>query len=171
MKTLLLLRHAKAEHGQTKFDDIDRALAPCGLESTPRLGSWMAENGYFPAVALVSTARRAAQTWDLVAPAIGTQTDVRHERALYLAPPGELLARLAAIGNEMESVIIVAHNPGLEVLAQLLTGPGSNSGAAADMARGFPTAGLAVFESDADSWDDIAGDSARLAAFVRPRAL
>lgn len=171
MKTLILLRHAKTEAATSNFDDFDRALTSRGRAAAALIGGWLAENGPRPAAALVSTARRAQQTWDIVAPALGADVAEHRVRALYLATPGELLARLAAVDDAAASVIMVGHNPGMETLARLLAGPGSAPEAEADLARGMPTGGLAIFDIDADSWRDIGAVPSRLATFVRPRDL
>ncbi|MEK9661930.1 MAG: histidine phosphatase family protein [Alphaproteobacteria bacterium] len=171
MKTLLLLRHAKAEPSQTNFDDFERALAPSGREAAPRIGTWLAINGHLPGRALVSTARRAQETWDLAAAAMPEETAETRGRELYLASPGDILAFVGEHAGDAGSVVVVGHNPGIETLARLLTGPGSNESAATDLARGMPTAGLAVIECACDSWADVATAPARLTAFVRPHDL
>jgi phosphohistidine phosphatase len=171
MRTLLLLRHAKSDQGQARLDDFDRPLAPRGRKAASRMGAWLADHRLFPAVALVSSARRAQETWDLVAPHAGADAGVRRDRALYLATPGEILAVLGSVEPTAGCVLMVGHNPGFELLAQMLSGPGSDATAVADLARGYPTAGLAVFETDAGSWADLVESAVRLTAFVRPREL
>lgn len=171
MKTLILLRHAKAEPGQSNFDDFDRVLAPRGRNAAPRIGKWLAENGWLPGQAFVSTARRAQETWDLAAAAMPRAIAETRDRALYLATPGDILAFLGDHGGEADNIIVVGHNPGLETLARLLAGAGSDEAAAADLARGMPTAGLAVIECECDAWCDTATAPARLVAFVRPHDL
>jgi phosphohistidine phosphatase len=171
MRTLLLLRHAKSDWNESRLDDFDRKLAPRGRDAAPKIGRWLAENGLFPDVALVSSARRAQETWDLAAPQVGGRTDTRRERALYLATPGEILAVLGAVDPAARCVVIVGHNPGFESLAGMLAGAGSDADAAANLARGFPTAGLALFAVDSETWRDVATASVRLVRFVRPREL
>lgn len=171
MRTLILLRHAKAEAGATNFDDFERALTPRGRDAAARIGAWLAANAPKPALALVSGARRTRQTWDIVAVALAAAIPVHADRALYLATPGEVLARIGASGDSADCIVVVGHNPGIETLAGLLAGPGSTRTAVADLARGFSTAGVAVFTVDSDSWSEIGAAATRLDAFVRPRDL
>ena len=96
---------------------------------------------------------------------------VDDDRAFYLASPGEILARLAGVDDTVPCTILVGHNPGIETLAGLLAGPGSEQGAMADLARGFPTAGVAVFTLATDSWSETGAADSRLVAFLRPRDL
>ena len=117
---------------------------------------------------MVSTARRTLETWDEVESVLGEINATRYRDELYLATPGELLAQLAEIDNGVARAIVVGHNPGLESLAHLLAGPGTVPQALDDLRRGFPTAGLAVFELAGNSWSRLGADGARLVEFVRP---
>lgn len=171
MKTLILLRHAKAQPGASEFDDFDRILTPDGRRAADRIGRWLAANELTPGLALVSAASRAHQTWDIVAPLLGDNIAEQRERALYLAPPGEILAQIAAADDTVSKIILVGHNPGLESLARMLSGAGSIESAVANLARGMPTAGLAVFSLDIGPWHALASATTRLTAFIRPNDL
>lgn len=174
MMRLMLLRHAKADSGTSRLDDFARELTPRGREAAAQIGKWMVENGLFPDLVLVSEARRTQQTWDIVAPLAGDPAEVHRTRALYLATPGEILACLTDAATEARStaprcILIVGHNPGLETLAGMLAGPGSDRTAADDLARGYPTAGLGVFEIEAETWSELGNSPIRLVALMRPR--
>ena len=101
----------------------------------------------------------------------GGGASVQNHAALYLAGPGEILHQIAGVGDNFARLIVIAHNPGLESLSQFLTGPDSNADALDNLRRGFPNAGLAVFEIAGDSWSELADAGARLTEFVRPRDL
>ena len=172
MKTLILLRHAKAEAAAGNFDDFERALTARGRTAAAQVGEWLAASGTQPDLAFVSTAQRAQQTWDLAVAKLFAAPAERRTRALYLASPGDILAQLAeADAASAGCVIVVGHNPGLEILARLLAADGSEPAALDDLARGMPTAGLAVLALDVERWADAANGPARLVAFVRPRDL
>lgn len=95
-------------------------------------------------VALVSTATRTQQTWDLVRPALAV---ARQENVpeLYLASADAMLGRIRAV--EAESALVVSHNPGTEVLAEQLT-QNTDSSAYLHMLTKFPTAAFAVLRAD-----------------------
>ncbi len=171
MKLLLVMRHGKSDSNKPGQEDIERPLAPRGHKATLRVAAWIEQHGLKPDVALVSTARRARETWQLAEAAIGAAGSSEHQEALYLANPGEILEQLAGVADSFEKVIVVAHNPGLEALSHLLAGPGTNPAALDNLQRGFPTAALAVFELAGDSWAKLGSDGARLTEFVRPREL
>ena len=133
--------------------------------------AWIEHHELRPDVALVSTARRTQETWQLAAGVLGAIASTENQEALYLASAGEILEQLAGVAGSFESAIVVGHNPGLESLSHLLAGPGSDAAAIDDLRRGFPTAALAVFELAGESWSSLSTDGARLVEFVRPRDL
>lgn len=174
MLRLMLLRHAKTERDSPTGLDRDRPLAPRGHRDAPRMGAWMTQNGLVPDLALVSTAVRARQTWELVAPSLrkNVPTDLLDE--LYGADPGDLLntARHAGLGNagSPRSVVIVAHNPGLHEFALALVKSGKPQDRAA-LADNLPTGALVVIDADIDDWSDLGFQRGRLVRFMTPALL
>lgn len=171
MKRLLLMRHGKSDWNKPGQEDTERPLAPRGHKATVRVAAWIEQQGLRPDVALVSTARRAQESWQLATSILGAIASTENQEALYLASPGEILDRLAGVADSFETAIVVGHNPGLESLSHLLAGPGTNTTALNDLRRGFPTAAIAVFELAGNSWSKLNTDGARLTEFVRPRDL
>jgi len=171
MKQLLLMRHGKSDWNKLGQEDVERPLAQRGKKATLRVAAWIEQHELRPNIALVSTARRAQETWELAESVLGPVEATENQEELYLASPGEILAQLAAARDTCERAIVVGHNPGLESLSYLLAGPGTNPTALEDLRRGFPTAALAVFELAGDSWSNLNSDGARLTEFVRPRDL
>jgi len=171
MKRLILLRHAKADWAENGLDDFDRPLSKDGRGECLQLAPWLIENDLVPDHVLVSPALRTRQTWELVGDNLpGAPSQDLHED-IYLAAPGTLLTRIGALPDSIGTVLVVAHNPGLEVLARMLAGPSPDDAAMRDMMLGYPTAGLAKFTIDTDRWEQISVASTRLDVFVRPQAL
>ena len=171
MKTLYLLRHAKSSWDEPTLDDFDRPLAARGRAAAPRIGAFMRAHGWIPDLVLCSAARRARETWALVAAALDADIAATYTDALFHGSPFRLLAVLRRAPDSAASVALVGHSPGIENLAARLSGPGSDV-AGLDLLRGkFPTAALAVIELGADRWDAVDEGSGRLVRFVRPRDL
>ena len=78
---------------------------------------------------------------------------VRFESDLYGATAGELLEGLQDVPDDVTTVMLIAHNPGLADLAGL--------------DEKFPTGALAVFKLD--GWRGL--DRLELVSFVKPRDL
>ena len=92
-------------------------------------------------------------------------------RDLYLASPGTLLATIEKIPEDIHCALVIGHNPGLESLSRLMSGPGSDTVAMNSLELGFPPAGLAVIELSGENWRTMSAEGGRLTAFVRPKQL
>lgn len=154
---LVLLRHAKSDYPPGVIDH-DRPLNQRGRRDAPVAGAKIRASVGPLDVALVSTATRAQQTWQMAAVEAGQVVD---SPQLYLATPGVMLSAIR--GQQVNSVIVVAHNPGTEDLAARLCSD-SGSPAYARMLTKFPTAAFAVLRADVPfaDWDF---GMARLEAF------
>lgn len=170
MKTLLLLRHAKSSWDDSDLDDFDRPLASRGAQAAPRIGRYMAKKLGAPGLALVSAAVRTQQTWELVAGAFDPVPATKRLRGPYLATPSRLLATIRRVPDEVERLLLLGHNPGLETLAGQLCGSGKRR-ARETMAKKFPTGALAELRFDIDHWADVAAGTGELCHFVRPKDL
>jgi len=97
---------------------------------------------------LVSSAARAQETWGAAKPAFPhAACDVRPE--LYNADQRDLLRIARKVDGE--SVMIVAHNPGLHALADALVDRSGNATLQGKLRDGFPTAAIAVFDLEGDA--------------------
>ncbi|WP_425513764.1 SixA phosphatase family protein [Ensifer oleiphilus] len=166
---LMLLRHAKSAWPEGVADH-DRPLGERGRNAAPLVGAYMERKGLIPGLAIVSTARRARETWTLVKGILPPPIPARETRDIYeVAAPG-ILATIRAVDPAIRNLLVVGHNPGMEDLAHQLAGSGKQE-ALARMQQKFPTAALAVFEFDGSGWEDLAPDGCRLIDFVTPRQL
>jgi phosphohistidine phosphatase len=155
-RTLILLRHAKSDWTGSE-PDHDRPLAKRGRRQAPEAGHWLAEHAGTIDLAVVSTATRAQQTWQLVSATQRPPPAVRDEERVYAASAAELLRLVRELPTEARVVVVVGHNPGLEELATALV----------DESVELPTSALAVIGWDGE-WA-LAGESpAALLASGRP---
>jgi phosphohistidine phosphatase len=168
MKTLLLLRHAKAGGGVPGGSDHERALTPRGQRAAELVALYLSQRPTPPSLALCSSARRTLETLEPLRQRL--DLSVATLRDLYLADPDALLAQIAQVDDREASVIVIAHNPGLHELALLLAA-GGDAASRARLREGFPTAALAVLELDIDTWDAIRPGCGRLAELHVPRDL
>ncbi|HEX7886634.1 MAG TPA: histidine phosphatase family protein [Phenylobacterium sp.] len=150
MDRLILLRHGKAEADSDSGDDFDRRLAPRGMRETAEMAAQLADMGFRPDVALVSSAARARGTWESAGAAFpGAET--RFDDQLYHADVGTIRRAVHAAAEHCGTVIVVGHNPGLQELAvQLLMEGSAPPSLIARAQRNFPTAAAAVFLFDSN---------------------
>lgn len=146
MIELTLVRHAKSDWNDESLADHDRPLNSRGLRDAPAMAQRFADSGARVQRIVSSNALRALTT--AAAFGLALNVGVELDKDLYLASASRLLAVAADSG--VDSVMLVAHNPGITDLAALL------SRGAIDR---MPTCAVARFAWDLDSWE---------AAAVRP---
>lgn len=148
MHRLILMRHAKTERAAASGLDRDRALTERGRQDAALMGRALAEQGLRPDLALVSTATRTRQTWDVVHEALG-DVEVRMEASLYNAPADVIRRFVERCEDQAACLLVMAHNPGVHMLAcEYLTESAASPGILDRMAGGFPTAAAALFQVD-----------------------
>jgi phosphohistidine phosphatase len=153
-KTLVVLRHAKSAWPDG-VPDFDRPLGERGLRDAPAVGHWL--NKHVPDLDLVvhSPAARAKETWELVAAELTAKPEVRKHAKIYYGPVLEVVTQLP---QDVETAMIVGHNPDLEDLVELLTGTHAT----------FKTSTVAVLRSE-KPWDTAGPGWAELISVATPR--
>lgn len=169
MRRLLLLRHAKSDWPDGT-DDSMRPLTERGRSDAPQMGAAMVRKGLVPDLALVSAALRTRQTWDLLSPRLGKTIPARVESALYGASDQIILEFVRAVSTEVQTLLIVGHNPGTERLARSFAKSG-DADAIRRLEKKYPTCGLAVIDLPIDTWKEANPPAGRLEMFLTPKTL
>lgn len=168
MKRLYLLRHAKSGWTDPEQDDYERTLSPRGRRAAPLMGRYMQNLGYAPSIALCSPAQRTRETWAYIDAALECETVEDLQPELYLPEPRTLFNTIREIDDTHSSAIVISHNPGILTLALGLLGKGIRS---ANPFGKYPTAALAVFDFDIDSWAVLQVGRGTLIGYTRPKEL
>jgi phosphohistidine phosphatase len=169
MRRLMLLRHAKSDWPEG-VDDHERPLAKRGRKDSPLIGIYMAKERLRPNLAIVSTARRAKDTWKLARSAFKHDISRRKEARIYDASASAILEIINATEPDVKALLLVGHNPGLQDLAVKLIGKGSPSDLSR-LNRKFPTAGLVVIDFDVKRWRDVSDGLGQLERFETPTSI
>ena len=170
MKILYLLRHAKSSRDDPGLNDYDRPLAPRGIRACKLMTAHIQKVDIEPGLILCSSARRATETYTHIADAFANKPSVCVEEGLYLRDGQTLLIRLRDLGDQVSSVMIIGHNPGLENLALALSS-GAETKSLTRMRGKYPTLGLASIEFVGEAWSTVGPGGGRLLDFVIPRDL
>lgn len=150
MKRLILIRHAKSSWDDG-VSDFDRSLNHRGLSDAPmmgqRLAAQFASSEQRLDALISSSAKRAEQTTCLLAHALNfPETSIEWHRELYLAPPKSMQEVIGQLPEHVNTVALVAHNPGITELAEKLTG---------EYFGNVPTCGMITVEFPVDDWLDV----------------
>jgi len=161
---LYIMRHAKSDWAGTGISDFDRPINKRGEKSAVRIGQWMLENNHIPQKIISSSANRARQTIDLVLKQFDdSYENISYEKDLYLADADTLLEYIQLYKANVDSLMLVAHNPGLEHLIHFLE-KGSKD------YQSMTTANLAIFKYSDNQFDPFT-DKGELIKFIKPKEL
>jgi phosphohistidine phosphatase len=148
-RTLVLLRHAKAET-PGELLDFDRRLTERGETDADAAGAWLADERIHPDLVFCSPAARTRQTWQGASIALaqarpgGGAPEVRYEKGLYYGGRTEVFDLLRAVPDTVRTILVVGHNPTVSEVSVLLVPDEQYDGREAELR----TAGLAVHRAE-----------------------
>ncbi len=148
--------------------DHDRPLSSRGREAAPRMGAWIKKTRLRPDLMLCSTAARVRETVALLRPSLPADITIQELKRLYMALPREILSEIGRVPDDVDTLMVVGHNPGIGSLAHWLAGQGDKR-ELIHIADKFPTAGVAVLSFEVDSWRDVEGETGTLRHFATPK--
>ena len=144
MKTLFIIRHAKAETVFT-LNDFERPLNERGKKDAPEMAKRLLHKKIKIDGFVSSPATRAKQTAESFAAAYDTKKgDVIFISALYQAPPEVFFEVIAGLDDALNRVAIFAHNPGITLFVNELV--------AQVKIENLPTCGVFAVQADIDRW-------------------
>jgi len=169
MKTLHVMRHAKARRDVPKLEDHERPLSPRGMQDAMAIAEHCARAGIQPALVLCSSSVRTRATLALLIPYLPVPR-IQIERTLYMATVRDLFARVSEVDDETASVLLIGHNDDLHEFAKALAGSGDGALRQRLDAK-FPTAALASFELNIPTWRRLAPGIGVLIGLTTPKEL
>jgi phosphohistidine phosphatase len=145
MKNLLLMRHAKSSWKDASLPDHQRPLNKRGKRDAPLMGEFLQEQGIALDAILCSTAVRAKATVEGFLQAYTFEGDLVYIDDLYHAVPETIIALLKQLPESVDSVMVIAHNPGLDDFLEIVC----------DECGHMPTACIAYIEYHIERWSDL----------------
>lgn len=148
MKKLILIRHAKAHSTNAGQRDADRTLAQRGVEDAKMLANRLKAAGIIPDLIMASTAKRADQTAQILGDAYQyLPKKIERHKEFYLSMSEVFLPPVFALDDSLETVFIVAHNPGISLFAMDLGG--------AEGTVNLPTCGAVGLNIFTENWTEL----------------
>ena len=161
MKTLLLMRHAKSSWKDDGLTDFERPLNNRGKRDTPFMGKLLREQKVQPDLIISSPALRAMTTARMIAAELKyEQSNIITHEMLYNADVNAMMRIVEQVDNSLKTIILVGHNPGLTLLANVLSDASVEN---------IPTCGIACIQFQIDSWQAITRGAGTLAFFEKPK--
>ncbi len=160
MKTLILVRHAKADQKAKVKKERSRPISKKGARLAKYTGDEIRARMTRPQFILASPVKKATQTVDLITHEIKFQGKIKKHESLYMAEADDLLKLVRKLPEDIDCALIVGHNPGLESLIPLLT----------QEIIALPHAGMASISLPVERWKDVRGGlAAQLVEVWDPR--
>ncbi len=166
MRTLTIIRHAKAEPAIPNVDDFGRVLSPRGVKDIKRIAKLLVK--LEPPIDLIvsSPATRARQTAEMLAARIDHQRPILWKDEIYGSGARALLTILQELPEDAAHVVLIGHNPGSEILVG-----GLSSGAPHQLSVRMPTATIANLQLEIFWWSQVRWGCGQLHMLVKPKIL
>ena len=150
MKTLVLIRHAKSSWEDAAITDFNRHLNTRGLKDAGEMAARLLARISHIDAFISSAAVRAVTTAEKFMAAYGVPAvQLVVEKDLYLAPTGVFNRLVAATADNLHTIAVFAHNPGITDFTNTLT--------TSIKTDNIPTCGIFAVSATVDHWKDFAG--------------
>ncbi len=157
-KTLYIIRHAKSDW-KAGEKDFDRGLNNRGERQSLELGAYFSKNNIIPDLIISSAARRTVLTSLNIADRVGYPfTKIQKEQSIYEAHYEQYLPVIWGVDNNVNSVFILGHNPGVSNLVYALTGEYVE----------FKTSCVAKISFKFEKWEEVQSSTGKLEQFITP---
>jgi len=162
IKTIYLLRHAKAENQDLRKNDFERRLVEKGQKHAEKMAKLMASFRFPPEFIYSSAAPRARETAEIFAQALKLEDKLTLVENFYAASHPVYLQAVQKLPDELSSVLMVGHNPILEDLVMNLTGK-------SNFHLKMPTCAFASIHFHVTLWSEIRPATGILRTLLYPK--
>jgi len=159
MKKIYIVRHAKTSW-KVGVEDFDRTLKKRGKINAPFIADKLKSRGVKVDQIIASSAKRTTKTAKIFAEQLGIDSSqIGFTQELYLASPKTILKIIQSTSDEVDELMIVAHNPGVTQSVNFL---------AKEHFENIPTSGTACILFDIDTWKEVKNNGT-LGFFIYPK--
>ena len=161
LKQIFIIRHAKSSWSYPGLRDHERPLNKRGLRDAPLMGNLLKSK--YPNIDLFITshARRAHDTAVFISEAYQVaKSDLVIEHDLYHASDADFLYTMQSQPNQIQSIALFSHNPGITYFANRFT---------ENYIDNVPTTGIVVLKSTSDIWASVNSSNTKLVDFLYPK--
>jgi phosphohistidine phosphatase len=166
-RRLVLLRHAKSDRPPGMPDHV-RPLSARGRRDAAAVGRWLDDQRLRPDLVLCSDATRALQTWEEAHAELGGDVPTRAEPRLYDTSAAAVVHLVAEVPDDVRTLLVVAHEPTMSQVADVLAGPDSDGALLAQVRAHLPTSGVVVLTTSG-GWSQVEAGCCALTGLAAPR--
>ena len=153
MKQLILLRHAKAKRRADDGTDEHRPLSNRGTQDAKLVGRYLRDLEVKPNLIVHSTAIRTTGTAYAICNELHPTPMTLGEDGLYLASEAVIMDCIRRTEPEVNSLLLVGHNPGIADLAFYMK-ESYDEPLEINEFKAYPPAACAIFQLDIDDWNN-----------------
>lgn len=161
MKTLFLIRHSKSEWDEPFSKDHERGLAKRGKKNAESLAKLISKRNIKIEKGYISDSQRTLDTLAILEKEGSFIENIQITNLVYEASKETLLSIIQDTNDQIQSIAILGHNPGLEEFANHLLGT-------SNLFVKFPTSAFLELCLLEDSWRNIENKPFQLRFFWIP---
>lgn len=160
MKTLVLMRHGRAEAFSDRESDLGRRLLKSGVADTILIGKRLLDSGFSPDLIISSMAKRTQETAQLMASSLHYDLGkLVVNQQMFEAFEEDLLQMIRELPDEINSVLVVGHNPSISIVGYKLSSTAPFE---------FPTSAALWLSFNGASWQTARKESVVYSHFYHP---
>jgi phosphohistidine phosphatase len=122
IKTLILVRHSKAQNRESSVNDFERSITNEGKTDSEKMAGFLKKSGIRPEYIVTSSAARAFETAMIFEDVLKTgEKNILSTRKLYYCSAKTILDQIYGLPGTLGCIMVVAHNPGISDLTRGLS--------------------------------------------------
>jgi phosphohistidine phosphatase len=148
MKTLVIIRHAKAEEAVSSLNDFDRPLKKIGKKTAKLMAEKLLSMGVIPDLIISSPATRALHTAEIIAEEFSLKNIVLTKGFIYkrLYNLMDLIEEIISESKDSNTVFVVGHYPTIMLVIKQIQGV---------ELQYLETSSALVYDFECDNWMDL----------------
>lgn len=148
MKTLVIIRHAKAEKLLNSFNDFERPLKKSGKNNAKQLAAKLLSMGVIPDLIISSPVVRALHTAEIIAEEFNFKTKLVTKSFIYkrLYSLNDLIEEIIGENNTSNTVFVIGHYPTIMLVIKQIQG--------AELPY-LETSSALVYDFECNNWMDL----------------
>ena len=163
MKTLYIVRHAKASWDFPELPDVERPIIEKGINNTKKIVIELNERKVEVDLIISSHAKRALETAKIIATGIYYPIEkIEISKGIYEVDMYDILSLISEVNDDVHSLMIFGHNPAFTQLANYFL---------TEEIEILPTSGVVSIEFEMEKWTDIEKAKHKIKFILFPKML